>query len=574
MKPSLSADPKGSNPITAGTLVGGRFQIQRFVGEEAGSDVYEAKDTQTGAASSLRVFNAKGMTRNLAETDLGKATQLPHKNLAALIAWGHEDDRVYVAAEPMDGANLRQLIDARRSEGGVIGLTHANVILGHLCNALETAHSTMVHGGINPAVVWVTSGGRVKLANLGLSRALPGLTRWGGPDAKSHGVYLAPEVTAGEEPTPTADVYSLAAVLYELVTGHAPGSPLWPPSQVNTNVPPSVDAVVARGMAPLPETRFSRPKDLLDALGAVIASMEGGGAAPAAAGHTPPPRLNMGKSFSVADAVRLTEEYERWLVQKDKLDYGPFSLAQVMAQMEKGIFNGDDIILDVDSGDRQRIREHPQLLEFTRSNERKLEVQRRAQAERTHEHVERKKGRWTILILGTAVVAVALGLGWFIQQRRAAKDDVLASRVSEAAVDAFLKEVKVSFPERKRTGGGGARRAAGPGGGLTGRAEDFTNDMNLGDVSQGGGDAILDEGQIDQVMRANYRRLVPCIMGKGVSTIEVDFVVQPTGHVKALRVNGQRSGPLPNCILNQMQSFGFPSYKGKNTIASWSMSIR
>jgi hypothetical protein len=280
----------------------------------------------------------------------------------------------------------------------------------------------------------------------------------------------------------------------------------------------------------------------------------------------------MGKSFSVADAVRLTEEYERWLVQKDKLDYGPFSLAQVMAQMEKGIFNGDDIILDVDSGDRQRIREHPQLLEFTRANERKLEVQRRAQAERTHEHVERKKGRWTILILGTAVVAVALGLGWFIHQRRAAKDDVLASRVSEADVDAFLKDVKVSFPERKRTGG--ARRAAGPGGGLTGKAEDFTNDMNLGDVSQGGGDAILDEGQIDQVMRANYRRLVPCIMGKGVSTIEVDFVVQPTGHVKALRVNGQRSGPLPNCILNQMQSFGFPSYKGKNTIASWSMSIR
>jgi hypothetical protein len=75
-------------------------------------------------------------------------------------------------------------------------------------------------------------------------------------------------------------------------------------------------------------------------------------------------------------------------------------------------------------------------------------------------------------------------------------------------------------------------------------------------------------------MRANYRRLVPCIMGKGVSTVEVDFVVVPTGGVRAVRVNGQGKGPLPMCILRQMQGFGFPAYKGKQTIANWSMSLR
>ena len=146
--------------------------------------------------------------------------------------------------------------------------------------------------------------------------------------------------------------------------------------------------------------------------------------------------------------------------------------------------------------------------------------------------------------------------------------------MSEADVDAFLKDVKISFPAHKRPGG---PRHGGPGagpGGVAGRAEDFNNNMDLGDVSQGGGDAILDEGTIDRVMHANYRRLVPCIMGRGVPTIEVDFVVQPTGRVKAVRVNGQGKGPLPMCILNQMQSFGFPAYKGKSTIASWSMSIR
>ena len=573
MSHSLSADLKRKNQIAAGALVGGRFQIQSFVAEECGSEIYQAQDSEGGASVALRIFSTKGMPRTVAETDLGKASGVPHKNLATLVAWGTEGDRVYVASEATDGATLRQLIDARRNDGGVIGLTHAHILLGHVINALDTVHSALVHGGINPSAIRVTSAGRVKLTDLGLSRALPALTRRGGPDANSQGAYLAPELAAGEEPSPAADVYSLAAVLYELLTGHAPASPLWPPSQVNSAIPPAVDAVVARGMAPLPETRFSRPKELWEALGAVLANMAAGGPAgprkrPSAA------RVAVGKSFSVADAVRLTEEYERWLVQKDKLDYGPFSLAQVMAQMDKGIFTGDDIIVDVDSGDRQKIREHPQLVEFTRATERRFEVQRRAQAERAHEHVERKKGRWTIFIIGTAVVALAAGLAWFIHQRAAAKDDVLASRVSEADVDDFLKDVKISFPAHKRPGG---PRHGGPGagpGGVAGRAEDFNNNMELGDVSQGGGDAILDEGTIDRVMHANYRRLVPCIMGRGVPMIEVDFVVQPTGRVKAVRVNGQSKGPLPMCILNQMQAFGFPAYKGKNTIASWSMSIR
>jgi len=108
-----------------------------------------------------------------------------------------------------------------------------------------------------------------------------------------------------------------------------------------------------------------------------------------------------------------------------------------------------------------------------------------------------------ILIIGTAVVAIGGGLSWFIHQRAAAKVDVLASRVSEADVDAFLKDVKISFPEHKR----GVRRA-GPGGGgpvgVAGRAEDFNNKMDLGDVSQEGGDALLDEGVIDRV---NARQL-------------------------------------------------------------------
>ena len=84
--------------------------------------MYQAQDSQGGASVAVRVFSAKGMARTVAETDLGQAARVPHKNLATLVAWGLEDNSVYVAAEAIDGATLRQIFDARRKEGKVIGI--------------------------------------------------------------------------------------------------------------------------------------------------------------------------------------------------------------------------------------------------------------------------------------------------------------------------------------------------------------------------------------------------------------------------------------------------------------------
>jgi len=554
-----------AEPLPLATVIGGRFQIQSFLRVEAGTELYEATDTRENTPVLLRVFPCATTIRPVLEHDLAQAESAKHKNLATLLAWGYEGDRVYVATEPFDGATLREIINSRQAKNQVVGLAHAHVLLGHAANALEACYPQMCHGGIHPAVIRLSTSGRVKVSNLGLTRAVPALARPGSPEGTATSPYLAPEVAAGAAPSPAADVFSLTAVLYELITGHAPGTPPWPASQVNGELPRAIDKLIDRGLASLPETRFGRPSQLVAEIGAILS---GGAAKPDKVLATP--RLTLGKSFSVSDAVRISEEYERWLIQKDSLDFGPFSLAQVMAQMEKGVFKGDDFIVDADSGDRQKIKEHPQLAEYTRVVERKLEAQRRTRAEQAHEHTERRKGRWFFLIISVAVLAVAGGMWFYLKNRKAAQVDTLASRVSEADVDKFLKDVKVEFAQPKRAGGG--RRSVG--GGVAGRAEDFANTMDLGDVTKEGGDAVLDENIIDRVMRAHYRKLVPCAMQGGIRTVELDFVVQPSGRVKAVQVNGQRRGAMPMCVLNQMQSFGFPSYKGKNTIASWSMSFR
>jgi hypothetical protein len=561
---------RSAEPLPSETVIGGRFRIQSFLATEAGTQLYRAIDTRDNAQLSLRLFACPASAKPVLEGDLNQAAQARHKNLASVIAWGYDGDRVYVATEVSDGATLKEIIASRRAQNQVVGLAHAHVLLGHAANGLEAAYPGLSHGGVHPGAIRLSSAGRIKVLNLGLTRAVPALARDGAAQASGASPYLAPEVAAGAAPSPAADVFSLTAVLYELVTGHAPSAPPWPATQVNAELPKGIDKVLDRGLASLPETRFSRPSQLIAEVGTLLA----GSTANRQDQALTAPRLTLGKSFSVSDAVRISEEYERWLVQKDNLDFGPFSLAQVMAQMEKGIFGGDHFIVDADSGDRQKIREHPQLAEFTRVVERKLEAQRRSRAEQVHEHTERRKGRWTIAIIGIAVLAVGGGMTFYLMNRKAAEKDVLASRVSEADVDKFLRNVKVEFAQPKQAGGGARRRSSGGGAGPTGRAEDFSNLMDYGDVSKDGGDAVLDDGTVDRIMRSNYRRIVPCVMHAGVRTVELDFVIQPVGRVKAVQVNGQRGTAMASCIMSQMQSFGWPQYRGKNTIASWSMSFR
>jgi len=362
---------------------------------------------------------------------------------------------------------------------------------------------------------------------------------------------------------------------------------------MSSSTPAGVDELILRATQRAPEARFASPADLRQALVSLGTAGAAPAASPAAARAATPVvsapataepgaagRFTLGKSFNVAEAAggAADDTQERWLIQKDKLDFGPFSLAQIRAQIERGEIVGEHMIVDSDTGARKRVKDFASLKELTKVSERRLEQMRRAKAEHTHEATEKKKSMATMLIVGVVVAAIGGGLALYLTTRKAAEGGQLASREEEAEVDSFLKDVKLDFQtahvaKRGSTGSGGGHHSSGGG-------DEFNNDMNMGDVTAaGGGDETLDDNVIQRVMMDNYRSLIPCLMAEkhknaGLSEMSLDFVVRGTGKVSAVKVNGQRGGAFPSCVLGRMQSFKFPSFKGSKTIASWSMSVR
>jgi len=612
--------PSQPGQIPTGATVGGRFRIDSLVQQDAVSQTYRAMDLGNRTAASVRIIPLRmlGDSTEQLETDIEKASALVHKNLIEVLNLGREADFFYIATEALDGQTLRDFVDVRRRDGRTVSFKGACNLITHVANGLERAASFLPHGGLNPAAIWVNKAGRVKVAELGLPRTLPSLGRRGAPAGGPDQAYVAPEILAGQPATLASDVYSLGIVLYEVLTGRLPSAPLRPVSQVVEDAPPAIDGIILKALAREPKSRFRSVMELRDALASVQAGGTGLPAGPAeaavnavtAALQQPPQsqswappqapaarvaaavpaaeaedggerRSTFGKSFNVAEAAggAVDDAQERWLIQKDRLDFGPFSLAQIRAQIERGEIRGDHMIVDSDTGARKKVKDFALLGDLSRTSERRLEQQRRAHAEIRHEKTEKRKSAFVTFVAAILIVVVGGGLGWYILSRKGTEATKLAERDEEADIDAFLKNVKANFSAAHVTNraSGGGHHASRGGGGPAGDG-DFSTDQNFGDASKyaSAGDEVLDDGVVEETMRNHYRGLIPCLMSErhknaSVSTMSVDFVIRGTGKVSAVKVNGQKGGAFASCVLGRMPTF--PKFNGSKTIASWSMSM-
>ncbi len=247
----------------------GKNKVVRLLGTGGMGKVYEAYDTDKGRTVALKLLNEqyaddeKFRTRFLRESRAAAILQEPH--VIPIHDWGEIDNVLYIDMRLVRGQTLHDML-----KRGALDPQRATDIVGQIAAALDAAHAErLIHRDVKPQNIIVTPDDFAYLVDFGIAetRGDTHLTMAGYQVGSFD--YMAPERFGGSEATPAVDVYALACVLHEALTGHKPfaghsaqviaahlSSPPPRPSALNARVPASFDDVVARGMAKHPDDRY------------------------------------------------------------------------------------------------------------------------------------------------------------------------------------------------------------------------------------------------------------------------------------------------------------------------------
>jgi serine/threonine protein kinase len=187
------------------------------------ASVYLARDTELDRPVAVKVLaeNAAGddglRKRFVREARL--AARLSHPNVVNVFDAGEEDGRPYLVMEHVEGETLADLL-ARR---GRLPSEEVRGLGVQAARGLAHAHAAgLVHRDVKPQNLLLREDGTLKIADFGIARAAEGTALTQAGTVLGTAAYLAPEQALGEQATPASDVYSLGAVLYELLTGEPP----------------------------------------------------------------------------------------------------------------------------------------------------------------------------------------------------------------------------------------------------------------------------------------------------------------------------------------------------------------
>ena len=232
-------------------------------------ELYRARDTRRGRTVGVRLLPADFTDDPAALIERAQAVQtLSHPNAITVFDVGEHEGRVFIVFEFLKGRSLRS-----EMAGRAVNVRRAVDMTIQIADAVAEAHAAgFAHGGLSPDSIVITAKGNAKIPAFDLA-VQSGLEYRDG-QARLHD-YDAPEEARGQSPDDRSDIYSVGAILYEMLTMRRPlhkGSSA--PSASNPHVVKALDAVVLKAVAPNPDLRYQSMVSLASDLRAVSGAWE------------------------------------------------------------------------------------------------------------------------------------------------------------------------------------------------------------------------------------------------------------------------------------------------------------
>jgi eukaryotic-like serine/threonine-protein kinase len=254
------------------------------LGQGAMGIVYKGYDPDLGHAVAIKIIRRElvdgpdsAPMRQRFKNEAIAGRRLRHPNIVPVYEYGEDKDCSYIVMAFVEGHPLNEVL----KDGPRPSLPEALAITRRLLDALQHAHRHhVVHRDIKPANILVGADGEIEIADFGIAKVdLAGLTRTG--QVFGTPAYMSPEQCRGTPPSDQrADLFAAGVILYELLTGEQPfrgesalaimhqvvNRDPEPPSRLNPEVSPALDAVVAKAMAKDREERFQSARAFAQAL--------------------------------------------------------------------------------------------------------------------------------------------------------------------------------------------------------------------------------------------------------------------------------------------------------------------
>ncbi|MDQ6692144.1 MAG: serine/threonine protein kinase [Candidatus Dormibacteraeota bacterium] len=270
--------------IPRGTQIGS-YVIDSLLGRGGMGVVYKAfhpRLERWAAIKLLPPFQTSSNARERFEREARAVARLRHRHILSVFDFGEFSGQPYMVVEFMPNGSLQE-----RMPAGPISPREALAILRPLGEALDYAHSQgVLHRDVKPANVFLDGELQPVLADFGLAKMYGDQSLTASGMISGTPTHISPEQTMGQPLTNASDLYSLAVIGFQLLTGRLPfigegmmdllyaqvhaDVPL--PSTINPNLPPQVDAVLLRAMAKDPTRRWTSAADMLAALESAAAS--------------------------------------------------------------------------------------------------------------------------------------------------------------------------------------------------------------------------------------------------------------------------------------------------------------